>query len=163
MTYQESFEHITPQFLAASTAYHTDSGLSIRAKGTAWAGFHTAFKGDEGTELVIGEHCEVEIVFLQEVEQLLVEFYVVSDQYPDDVQMLIDTEGLNYTLPLEPQRNFYWITLSGSGFTEHLPGPVASQPHSQLLFGPFRRLTISTSQAGTVHIRKLAWTRTCRH
>ncbi|MDZ3994103.1 hypothetical protein [Pseudomonas sp. Teo4] len=163
MTYEEHFQHVERQFLCRRQALRTPSGLSIRSNCTSWAGFHEAFKGEEGTELVIGEHCDVEIAFSQEVETLTLEYYVVSDDHFIDVQMLLDTEGCDYDLIALPPRNFYWLTLSGSGYTEYMPGPVATTPYQQMISGPFRRLTISTSQAGTVHIRKLAWTRTSRH
>jgi len=163
MIYEEHFADVERQFLTHKQTLLTPSGLSIRSNGTSWTGFHEAFKGDEGTELVIGEQSDVEITFSQEVESLRLEYYVVSDQHFEDVQLLLDTDGYD-TGPFAPApRNFYWLTLSGSGFTEFMPGPISTQPYHQLLAGPFRRLTISTSQAGTVHIRKLEWTRTCRH
>jgi len=163
MIYEEHFAHVKRQFLTHKQTLLTPSGLSIRSNGTSWTGFHEAFKGDEGTELVIGEQSDVEITFSQEVESLRLEYYVVSDQHFEDVQLLLDTDGYD-TGPFAPApRNFYWLTLSGSGFTEFMPGPISTQPYHQQLAGPFRRLTISTSQAGTVHIRKLEWTRTCRH
>ena len=163
MIYEEHFAQVNRQFLCHKQTLLMPSGLSIRSNGTSWTGFHEAFKGEDGTELVIGEHSDVEITFSQEVESLRLDYYVVSDQHFDDVQMLLDTDGIDMDLTAPTPRNFYWLTLSGSGYTEFMPGPIATQPYHQLLAGPFRRLTISTSQAGTVHIRKLEWTRTCRH
>ncbi|BBH43946.1 hypothetical protein [Pseudomonas sp. KU43P] len=163
MIYEEHFAQLKKQSLSHNKTLQTSSGLSIRANGTSWTGFHEAFKGDDGTELVIGEHSDVEIAFNQEVESLRLEYYVVSDQHYDDVQMLLDTDSYDVDLIVPVTRNFYWLTLSGSGFTEFMPGPISTQPYQQVIAGPFRRLTISTSQAGTVHIRKLEWTRTCRH
>ncbi|QCI14949.1 hypothetical protein E6B08_27930 [Pseudomonas putida] len=158
----ERFDHVRQQSLQPSQVLHTDSGLSICANSTAGAGLHEAFRGEDGTELVIGENCDVEIAFDQEVEQLRLELYVVSDRH-GELQDLTEAERLDRDQPLEPLSYFYWITLSGSGYTEFLPGPISSQPCSHLLLGPFRRLTFSTSQAGTVHIRQLQWTPTCRH
>ncbi|MFJ4395396.1 hypothetical protein [Pseudomonas sp. NPDC089396] len=163
MIYEEHFAHVDRQFLSHKQLFRTPSGLSICSNGTSWTGFHEAFKGEDGTELVIGEHSDVEIAFNQEVERLRLEYYVVSDQSFDNVQMLLDTDGYDIDLIAPIPRNFYWLTLSGSGYTEFRPGPIATQPYHQDIDGPFRRLTISTSQAGTVHIRKLEWTRTCRH
>ncbi|MFK0313243.1 hypothetical protein ACIQUF_18680 [Pseudomonas sp. NPDC090233] len=163
MTYEEHFAQVQRQPLSHKEPFFMPSGLCIRANGTSLTGFHEAFKGDDGTELVIGEHSDVEIAFAEEVESLLIEYYVVSDQHFDDVQMLLDTDGYDMDLIAPPPRNFYWLTLSGSGYTEFMPGPISTQPYLQHLAGPFRRLTISTSQAGTVHIRKLKWSRTCRH
>ncbi|AXM96923.1 hypothetical protein ACU5P1_02155 [Pseudomonas plecoglossicida] len=163
MVYEEHFAQVPRQHLSHKQTLLTPSGLSIRSNGTSGAGFHEAFKGEHGTELVIGEHSDVEIAFEQEVDSLLLEYYVVSDRHFDDVRMLLDTDGYDVDLIAPTPRDFYWLTLSGSGYTEFLPGPLATQPYHQVIGGPFRRLTISTSQAGTVHIRKLEWTRTCRH
>ncbi|WP_313200737.1 hypothetical protein [Pseudomonas sp.] len=163
MTYEEHFAQVERQFLWHNQTVLTPSGLKIRSNGTSWTGLHEAFKGNEGTELVIGEHSDVEITFNQEVECLRLEYYVVCDQHFDDVQMLLDTDGYDRDLIVPVPRNFYWLTLSGSGYTDFRPGPVSTAPYHQVIQGPFRRLTISTSQAGTVHIRKLEWTRTCRH
>ncbi|TDJ78703.1 hypothetical protein E2H86_03640 [Pseudomonas putida] len=165
MRYKEQFEdfdHVGQQSLVPCQALHTDSGLSIRANSIAGAGLHEAFRGEDGTELVIGENCDVEIAFNQEVEQLHLELYVVSDR-EGELRDLADAQGLEGDPQLAPLSYFYWITLTGSGYTEFLPGPVFSRPSSHLVLGPFRRLTISTSQAGTVHIRRLRWTPTCRH
>ncbi|BDM20640.1 MULTISPECIES: hypothetical protein [Pseudomonas] len=163
MTYEEHFAKVERQFLYHNQTIITPSGLKIRCNSTSWTGLHEAFKGDDGTELVIGEHSDVEIAFDQEVERLQLEYYVVSDQHYDDVQMLLDTDGYDMDLAAPVPRNFYWLTLSGSGYTDFRLGPISTQPYYQVIDGPFRRLTISTSQAGTVHIRKLEWTRTCRH
>ncbi|MNO91198.1 hypothetical protein D3C76_827380 [compost metagenome] len=163
MNYEERFSHIERQFLWHRQTLCTSTGLSIRSNSTSWSGFHEAFKGEDGTELVIGEHSDVEITFAQEVESLRLEYYVVSDQHFDVIHMLLDTTPDDCCLTYPAAHNFYWLTLSGSGFIECLPGPVATQPCQQTLEGPFRRLTISTSKVGTVHIRKLEWTRTCRH
>jgi hypothetical protein len=163
MTYEEDFAQLERQFMRPSQTILTPSGLKIRSNGTSWIGLHEAFKGDDGTELVIGEHSDVEIAFNGEVECLRLEYYVVSDQHFDEVQMLLDTDGYDMDLIAPTPRSFYWLTLSGSGFTDFRPGPISTQPYHQLIDGPFRRLTISTSQAGTVHIRRLEWTRTCRH
>jgi hypothetical protein len=163
MVYEEHFAHIKRQLLWHKQTLLTPSGLRIRSNGTSWAGVHEAFKGEDGTELVIGEQSEVEISFSQEVESLRLECYVVSDQHFEDVTMLMDTEGVDWDGIAPTPHNFYWLTLSGSGYTEFMPGHFCTQPCYQHLPGPFRRLTISTSRAGTVHIRKLEWTRTCRH
>ncbi|MFT0518969.1 hypothetical protein [Pseudomonas faucium] len=163
MIYEEHFAQVQRQFLWHKQALLTPSGLSICANGTSWTAFHEAFKGENGTELVIGEHSEVEIVFSQEVESLCLEYYVVSDPHYDDMHVLQDADGHEADLFVPVPRSFYWLTLSGSGHTAFLPGPIATQPYHQILDGPFRCLTISTSQAGTVHIRKLEWTGTCRH
>ena len=163
MTYEEQFAQVERQSLSHNQTLLTPSGLRIRANGTSWTGVQEAFKGEDGVELVIGEHSDVEIAFSQEVEHLRLEYYVVSAQHFDDVQMLFDTNDHDLDLFSPVPRTFYWLTLSGSGFTEFMPGPIATQPYFQEIAGPFRRLTISTSQAGTVHIRRLQWTRTCRH
>ncbi|MFJ4154432.1 hypothetical protein ACIPZF_06415 [Pseudomonas sp. NPDC089752] len=162
MSYVEDFVHVQRQLLGHNKPVVMQTGWSICANGTAWTGFHAAFKGGEGTELVIGEHSDVEIAFDKEVESLKIEYYVVSDQHFDDVQMLLDTDGLDTDPFAPPARSFYWLTLTGSGYTEFMPGPISTKPYQHELPGPFRRLTISTSQAGTVHIRKLEWTGTCR-
>ena len=73
MIYEEHFAHVKRQFLTHKQTLLTPSGLSIRSNGTSWTGFHEAFKGDEGTELVIGEQSDVEITFSQEVESLRLE------------------------------------------------------------------------------------------
>ncbi|MFJ4345919.1 hypothetical protein [Pseudomonas sp. NPDC089401] len=164
MTYEEHFAQVERQFLRHNHPLKTPSGLSIRANSTpCTTGLYEAFKGNDGTELVIGEHSDVEITFREEVEHLCLEYYVVSDQHYDEVQMLVDTHDCDYDLFAPVPRNFYWLTLSGSGYTDFMPGPVSTHPYQQEIPGPFRRLTISTSQAGTVHIRSLQWTRTCRH
>ncbi|WDY58475.1 hypothetical protein [Pseudomonas sp. PSKL.D1] len=163
MIYEEHFARVQRQSLLQEQMVETPSGLSIFSKCTSWAGLYEAFKGEDGTELVIGEQCEVEIHFNQEVEKLCLEYYVVSDHHYDDVQMLFDTDGYDMDLCAPAPRSFYWLTLSGSGYTDSWPGPIATQPYYQEIVGPFRRLTISTSRAGTVHIRRLEWTRTCRH
>ncbi|WP_449430846.1 hypothetical protein [Pseudomonas putida] len=163
MSYEERFEHLKPQFLDNQQALHTSSGLSIRANGNACASLHETFKGIAGNELVIGEHCDIEIAFAQEVEQLTLDYYVVCDDARKDPRILMDTDDADFELYTLCPHNFYWLTLSGSGYTEFLPGPLATEPRQQQILGPFRRLTISTSQAGSVHIRKLEWTRTCRH
>ncbi|MBO9552111.1 hypothetical protein [Pseudomonas sp.] len=163
MTYEEHFAQVERQFLWHNQTLLTPSGLKIRSNGTSWTGLHEAFKGEDGTELVIGEHSDVEIAFKEEVESLRLEYYVVSDQHFDDVQMLLDTDGYDMDLIAPVPRSFYWLTLSGSGYTDFRPGPISTQPYHQVIDGPFRRLTISTSQAGTVHIRRLEWTRTKRH
>ena len=163
MSYQEHFSQVERQFLSHKKILHTQSGLRIRSNSTSWAGIHEAFKGDDGTELVIGECCEVEIGFAHEVESLKLEYYVVSDFFSDDLHMLFDTENYYYDLVAPAPRNFYWLTLDGSGFRDLRPGPIATEPYQQIIDGPFRRLTISTSQAGTGHIRKLEWTGTRRH
>ncbi|PRN05052.1 hypothetical protein A0O30_09650 [Pseudomonas sp. LLC-1] len=163
MIFEEQFNHVERQFLWYRHVLRTESGLRIRSKSTSWAGIHEAFKGDEGSELVIGEHCEVEIGFAHEVECLRLEYYVVSDFLCDDLHMLFDAENHHYDLVAPAPRNFYWITLEGSGFRDLRPGPIATHPYHQVIDGPFRRLTISTSQAGTVHIRRLEWTGTHRH
>jgi hypothetical protein len=124
------------------------SGLSIRSNSTSWTGFHEAFKGEDGTELVIGEHSDVEITFAQEVECLRLEYYVVSDFLCDDLHMLFDAENHDHDLAAPTLRSFYWLTSEGSGLRDLRPGPIATHPY-QLIEGPFRRLTISTSQAGT--------------
>jgi hypothetical protein len=70
-----------------------------------------------------------------------------------------------------PQRDFqpcnstntFWLTLSGLAGTESVPGHYASSPTRQLLLGPFRTLTISTTHAGTVHIPALSWQPVVRH
>ncbi|MCX2890850.1 hypothetical protein DMX11_21310 [Pseudomonas sp. LB-090624] len=163
MIFEEHFQHVERQFLWHRQTLFTPSGLSIRSNSTSWTGFHEAFKGEDGTELVIGEHSDVEISFAQEVECLRLEYYVVSDFLCDDLHMLFDAENLDYDLCAPVPRNFYWLTLEGSGFRDLRPGPIATQPYHQVIDGPFRRLTISTSQAGTVHIRRLEWTGTRRH
>jgi len=163
MTYEEHFTRVKRQCLWHSQTVVTPSGLEIRSNGTSWTGLQQAFEGDDGTELVIGEHSDVEIAFTHEVECLRLEYYVVSDRQLDDAQMLLGTDDCIMGLPAPAPRNFYWLTVTGSGYTDFRPGPVCAQPYHQLIDGPFRRLTISTSQAGTVHIRKLEWTRTSRH
>lgn len=163
MIFEEHFQHIERQFLWHKQTLRTESGLSIRSNSTSWTGFHEAFKGEDGTELVIGEHSDVEIRFAQEVECLRMEYYVVSDFLCDDLCMLFDAENLEYDQVAPAPRNFYWLTLEGSGFRDLRPGPIATQPYHQVIEGPFRRLTISTSHAGTVHIRSLEWTGTRRH
>lgn len=77
--------------------------------------------------------------------------------------MLFDAERVDCDLATPIPRNFYWLTVEGSGFRDLRPGPIATNPYHQVIDGPFRRLTISTSQAGTVHIRRLEWTGTHRH
>ncbi|MDD2132972.1 hypothetical protein [Pseudomonas kurunegalensis] len=163
MIFEEHFQHVERQFLWHKQTLRTASGLSIRSNSTSWAGFHEAFKGEDGTELVIGEHSDVEITFAQEVECLRLEYYVVSDFLCDDLHMLFDAENHHYDLVAPAPRNFYWLTLEGRGFHDLRPGPIATHPYHQVIDGPFRRLTISTSQAGTVHIRRLEWTGTHRH
>ncbi|WP_343597752.1 hypothetical protein [Pseudomonas sp.] len=163
MTFKENFSHVRRQSLEYKQTLHMPTGLSIRSNSTSCTGFHEAFKGPEGTELVIGELCDVEIAFRQEVESLLIEYYVVSDQHFEEVQLLLDTDGCDMDLISPVPRHFYWLTLSGSGYTDYRRGPVSSQPYQQIIEGPFRRLTISTSLAGTVNIRRLEWTRTYRH
>ena len=163
MIFEEHFQHVERQFLWHKKTLQTASGLSIRSNSTSWTGFHEAFKGEEGTELVIGEHSDVEIVFAQEVECLRLEYYVVSDFLCDDLHMLFDAERVDCDLATPIPRNFYWLTVEGSGFRDLRPGPIATNPYHQVIDGPFRRLTISTSQAGTVHIRRLEWTGTHRH
>ncbi|NQD56764.1 hypothetical protein HP546_15575 [Pseudomonas sp. CM25] len=163
MMFEEHFQQVDRQSLPHKQTLLTPSGLSIRSNSTSSSGFHEAFKGEDGTELVIGEHSDVEIAFAQEVECLRLEYYVVSDFLGDDLHMLFDAGNHNYDLIAPAPRNFYWLTLEGSGFRDLRPGPIATQPYHQVIDGPFRRLTISTSQAGTVHIRKLEWTGTQRH
>ena len=163
MIFEEHFQHIERQILWHRQTLRTASGLTIRSNSTSWTGFHEAFKGEDGTELVIGEHSDVEITLAHEVECLRLEYYVVSDFLCDDLQMLFDTESHDYDLVAPAPRNFYWLTLEGSGFRDLRPGPIATHPYHQVIDGPFRRLTISTSQAGTVHIRRLEWTGTNRH
>ena len=163
MIFEERFQDIERQYLWHKQTFHTTSGLSIRSNSTSWTGFHEAFKGEDGTELVIGEHSDVEIVFAQEVECLRLEYYVVSDFLCDDLHMLCDAEQVDCDLATPVPRNFYWLTVEGSGFRDLRPGPIATHPYHQVIDGPFRRLTISTSQAGTVHIRRLEWTGTHRH
>ncbi|CAI3810148.1 hypothetical protein GLGCALEP_06067 [Pseudomonas sp. MM221] len=163
MIFEEHFQHVERQFLWHKQTLHMASGLSIRSNSTSWTGFHEAFKGEDGTELVIGEHSDVEITFAHEVECLRLEYYVVSDYLCDDLHMLFDTESHDYDLAAPAPRNFYWLTVEGSGIRDLLPGPIATHPYHQVIDGPFRRLTISTSQAGTVHIRRLEWTGTNRH
>jgi len=53
--------------------------------------------------------------------------------------------------------------LSGLAGTEIVPGHYASSPTRQLLLGPFRTLTISTTHAGTVHIPALSGQPAVRH
>ncbi|MFJ1571661.1 hypothetical protein K3F44_21805 [Pseudomonas sp. S07E 245] len=53
--------------------------------------------------------------------------------------------------------------MSGLAGTESVPGHYASSPTRQLLLGPFRTLTISTTHAGTVHIPALSWQPVVRH
>ncbi|HDS1816443.1 TPA: hypothetical protein QEM96_001074 [Pseudomonas putida] len=163
MIFEERFTHVTRQFLWHRQTLRTASGLSIRSNSTSWTGFHEAFKGEDGTELVIGEHSDLEITFSQEVQCLRLEYYVVSDFLCDDLHMLFDAENHDYDLLAPAPRNFYWLTIEGSGFTDLMPGPISTHPYHQVIDGPFRRLTISTSQAGTVHIRRLEWTGTQRH
>ncbi|MFP3444463.1 hypothetical protein [Pseudomonas sp. SIMBA_067] len=163
MIFEEHFQHVERQFLWHKKTLHTASGLSIRSNSTSWTGFHEAFRGEDGTELVIGEHSDVEIVFAQEVECLRLEYYVVSDFLCDDLHMLFDAERVDCDLATPIPRNFYWLTVEGSGFRDLRPGPIATNPYHQVIDGPFRRLTISTSQAGTVHIRRLEWTGTHHH
>ncbi|AYG47571.1 hypothetical protein DV532_22950 [Pseudomonas sp. Leaf58] len=163
MIFEEHFQHVERQYLWHKQTLRTASGLSIRSNSTSWAGFHEAFKGEDGTELVIGEHSDVEIAFTQEVERLRLEYYVVSDFLCDDLHMLFDAENFDCDLVAPVARNFYWLTVEGSGFRNLRPGPIATHPYHQVIDGPFRRLTISTAQAGTVHIRKLEWTGTHRH
>ncbi len=163
MIFEEQFNHVERQFLWHKQTLSTASGLSFESRSTSWIGFHEAFKGEDGTELVIGEHSEIVINFDQEVECLRLEYYVVSDFFCDDLCMLFDAENHDFGLVAPPPRNFYWLTLEGSGYRDLRPGPVATRPYHQVIDGPFRRLTISTSQAGTVHIRKLEWTSTRRH
>ena len=98
MIFEERFIHVERQFLWHKQTLCTASGLSIRSNSTSWTGFHEAFKGEDGTELVIGEHSDVEITFSQEVECLRLEYYVVSDFLCDDLHMLFDTENYDYDL-----------------------------------------------------------------
>ncbi|NBB05638.1 hypothetical protein [Pseudomonas monteilii] len=163
MIFEEHFQHVERQFLWHKQTLRTASGLSIRSNSTSWTGFHEAFKGEDGTELVIGEHSDVEITFAQEVACLRLEYYVVSDFLCEDLNMLFDADNNDYDLIAPAPRHFYWLTLEGYGVRDLRPGPIATSPYHQVIDGPFRRLTISTSQAGTVHIRKLEWTGTHRH
>ena len=163
MIFEERFNQVERQLLLHRQTLRTASGLSFHASSTSWIGFHEAFKGEDGTELVIGEHSEISIAFAQEVESLRLEYYVVSDFLSEDLHMLFDAENIDYDLVAPSPRIFYWLTLEGSGFRDARPGPIATHPYYQVIDGPFRRLTISTSHAGTVHIRKLEWTGTHRH
>jgi len=163
MIFEEHFTGVVPQFLRYLEPLDMPSGLSILSSSTSWSGLYEAFKGEDGTELVIGEHSEVQIAFTEEVESLWLEYYVVSDFPYDNVNMLFDAQNHHYDLLAPTPRNFYWLTVEGSGYRDLRPGPIATQPYEQVIDGPFRRLTVSTSQAGTVHIRKLEWTGTRRH
>lgn len=107
MIFEECFTHVARQFLWHKQTLCTASGLSIRANSTSWTGFHEAFRGDDGTELVIGENSDVDITFAQEVECLRLEYYVVSDFLCDDLHMLFDAEGHDYDLAAPAPRNFY--------------------------------------------------------
>jgi hypothetical protein len=97
MIFEEHFQRRT----AVSVA-QADASYGIRAEyppnSTSWTGFHEAFKGEDGTELVIGEHSDVEITFAQEVECLRLEYYVVSDFLCDDLHMLFDAENQDHDL-----------------------------------------------------------------
>ena len=163
MIFEERFNQVERQLLLHRQTLRTASGLSFHASSTSWIGFHEAFKGEDGTELVIGEHSEISIAFAQEVESLRLEYYVVSDFLSEDLHMLFDAENIDYDLVAPSPRIFYWLTLEGSGFRDARPGPIATHPYYQVIDGPFRRLTISTSHAGTVHIRKLEWTLSLIH
>ena len=163
MIFEEQFQDVDRKVLEYTDTLHTASGLSFRSNSTSCVGFHEAFKGEEATELVISEHSEIMINFGQEVECLRLEYYVVSDFLCDELHMLFDAESHEFDMIVPPPRNFYWLTLEGSGFRDIRPGPIATCPYHQVIDGPFRRLTITTSLAGTVHIRKLEWTGTRRH
>ncbi|MCX2686268.1 hypothetical protein OO306_12005 [Pseudomonas sp. DCB_AW] len=161
MIFEEHFTGVVPQFLRYQQPLDMPSGLTIHSNSTSWSGFE-AFKGEDGTELVIGEHSEVQIAFTEEVESLWLEYYVVRDFPYDNVHMLFDAQNHYYDMLVPAPRNFYWLTVEGNDYPDLRPGPIVTQPCEQVIDGPFRRLTISTSQAGTVHIRKLEWTGTRR-
>ncbi|WP_313299300.1 hypothetical protein [Pseudomonas sp.] len=161
MTYEEHFDQVVPQFLHSRQTMTTPSGLQISANGTCWIRQREAATGESGAELVINEHSDVQISFSHEIASLRLEYYVQS-QRPVAQQPLPEGQETAVSVAAE-RRSVYWLTLSGSGFTDFKPGPLASEPSHQVLAGPFRRLTISTSEAGSVHVRKLQWTRTNRH
>ncbi|CAM3664311.1 hypothetical protein CCOS865_05411 [Pseudomonas reidholzensis] len=163
MDHHQHFASVTPRDLRPHDIWQGASGLSITSSCTSFAGFYDAFRGDSGTELVIGENNDLQIDFGHEVDCLMLEFYVVSDcdWLSEEDRLECEYLGLDATLFDPPAA--YWLTLSGQLGTEFIRGVYASSPTRQLLLGPFRKLTISTTQAGTVHIPAFSWRLAVRH
>ena len=111
MIYEEHFAHVKRQLLWHKQTLLTPSGLRIRSNGTSWASIHEAFKGEDGTELVIGEQSEVEISFSQEVESLRLECYVpaqllLADAFRQRIYRIHAWAFLHPTLLSAPPRAF---------------------------------------------------------
>jgi len=163
MQQHQYFARLQPRNFIPHAIWQGNYGLSISSSCTSYAGLATAVNGNPGTELVIGQNNDLKIDFGKEVDRLMMEFYVVSDRLEFDEDDLIECEYRGRDPELLGPPPLYWLTLSGLAGTEIVPGHYASSPTRQLLLGPFRTLTISTTQAGTVHIPALSWQPAVRH
>lgn len=163
MECHQHFARMQPYHFKPHDIWLGNSGLSITSSCTSYAGLYQDFQGNPGTELVIGENNDLQIDFGKEIDCVMLDFYVVSDCPGLDEDDLIECDYLGLSPDLLDAPPLYWLTLSGQSGTEYVPGVYASTPTRQLLLGPFRKLTISTKQASTVHIPALSWRPVLRH
>lgn len=163
MEYHQQFGCVAPQALHQHRVWHGANGLRIMATCTSFAGFIDSFEINAGIELVISENNNLLLDFGKEIDSLMLDFYVQSETPSLDVDDLIECESLGLDPELFAPPPLYWLTLSGQAGTEFVPGVFAAEPSRQLLLGPFRQLTITTSQAATLRIPGMTWRSASRH
>ncbi|MDH1631173.1 hypothetical protein [Pseudomonas mosselii] len=122
--------------------WRTPSGLSIISSGIAYSSHYQTDEGRIGTELIVRGLCDVEFIFGQTVDCLLLE-------------VDIDTPECVSTA--------YWLTLCDQQYIEFTPGPGQPGTFWHDVPGPLDRLTLSTLPQCTVHVRQLEWRPAWRH
>ncbi|CAK17679.1 hypothetical protein [Pseudomonas entomophila] len=157
MIYQKRFASVSPQLLEKKQPWRTSSGLQIKSNGSLCTGFWPA-AGQRETELIIGSQCDVEISFAREVDSLAIEFYAVCDDAEQCPQTLLEIERPNQAGRPDQPGHFFWLTLAEDFAIDSVPGAYTTEPRWQILPGPLRRLTLSTSPHAQLHIRNLKWT-----
>lgn len=143
MIYTEDFARWQPLAPMSEITWRTPTGLSIISNGTAYSSRYQTDEGRSGTELVVRGQCDMEIIFGQTVDCLLLE-------------VEINTLGSAVSTA-------YWLTLRDHDYTEFMPGPATLGSFWHDVPGPLDRLVLSTLPLCTVHIRQLEWRPAWRH
>lgn len=143
MIYTEDFARWQPSAPMPEITWRTPSGLNIVSNGIAYSSRYKTDEGRSGTELIVLGQSDVEIIFGQTVDCLLLE-------------VEISTLGSAVSTA-------YWLTLRDHGYTEFMPGPGALGTFWHDVPGPLERLVLSTLPLCTVHVRQLEWRPAWRH
>ncbi|PNA01716.1 MULTISPECIES: hypothetical protein [unclassified Pseudomonas] len=143
MIYTEDFARWTPSAPLPECSWRTPTGLNIVSNGIVYSARYQTEEGRIGTELIIHGQCDIEFIFGQTVDCLLLE---------------VDVTTLSTAVSTA-----YWLTLRDLDYTEFTPGPGTHGTSWHDVPGPLDRLTLSTLPQCTVHIRQLEWRPAWRH